>query len=394
MTGLLLLLLTDVVETPHYFLYAPADVVQEYAKILEAAYPQFEKFFKKKRKITKGEKLVLHFDEKRPDKIPVLPLRSANVTYVPSTGVAYAHRERTSYTSRVHLLRAAATQFHWLATMRNERPASSWWDLGIPEYLAQHHWDGSTLTLGVKPVVGYGGDPPSLALLKTQGKQFDMFGFVGGLISDYSMSWAFCRFMLTGNQGKPFKGYDKWARKMDGGNPALVLFRKTYGRDKKLQAQFLPWLDAQQPQLEQVTGDWSPTGPNSVRAIAKKHGILRVRGKPTAVEATIVVPAKGRWIAGALVHYNNRDDYTVALLDWGGFIRIQRWMKTRWQMIERGQGPPKGKDGNYKLQIFRKKGKTYLMVGLDGYGPWDVPGDGIGLAIDRCDVRFKSITWK
>ena len=255
MTGLILLLLSEVVETPHYFLYAPEDVVQEYAKILEAAYPQFEAFFKKKLKIKKGEKLVLHFNEKRPDKPPLLPLPSANITYVPATGVAYAHRERSSYTSRVHLLRAAATQFHWRATMRNKRPDKSWWDLGIPEYLAQHHWDGSTLTLGVKPVVGYPGDPPSIALLKTQGKQFDMFGFVGGLISDYSMSWAFCRFMLTGNQGKPFKGYDKWARKMDGGNPALVLFRKTYGRDKKLQAQFLPWLDAQQPQLEQVTGD-------------------------------------------------------------------------------------------------------------------------------------------
>ena len=387
MTGLLLLLLAEVVETPHYKLDAPADVAREYAKILEAAYPQFEAFFKKKLKVKgKLEVRVLESVKDRPQ------TGVFHYDYAPDSKIAYPARRESSYDSRVALLNAAATQYHWLARMCNKKPPALWWQRGIPAYLAQHHWDGTNLTLGVTPLLGHAGDHPSSAL--ADAKNFDLSGFVDGKIPNHSLSWAFCRFMLTGSAGQPFKGYQKWARKMDGGNPPLALFRKTYGRDDKLQAQFLPWLEAQQPQLQQVTGDWSATGPNSVRAMAKKHGILRVFGKPTAVEATIVVPAEGRWIAGALVHYNNPDDYTVALLDWGGFIRIQRWMKTRWQMIERGQGPPKGKDGNYKLQIFRRKGKTYLMVGLDGYGPWDVPGDGIGLAIDRCDVRFKSITWK
>ena len=142
-------------------------------------------------------------------------------------------------------------------------------------------------------------------------------------------------------------------------------------------------------------GDWSATGPAGVRAQTKTRGVLLVPKTTTALEATILVPKKGRWLAGALLHYTSPDDFTVALLDWGGFIRIQRWQKTRWKTFERGQGPPKGKDGNYHLQIFRKKDKTFLMVGLAGYGPWDIPAEGLGLAIEKTDgVVFDRISWK
>ena len=229
---LLLLLLAEpaeVVETKHYTLDAPKSVAQEYARILEAAYPQFQKYFKAKLKTksrlgirvfaTNGEMLKA---------ITASGLKggaSLNGQYTVSSQTAHAHIGGTTYAGRVSLLRAAATQFHWMARMRNKTPKARWWQLGIPDFLAQHYWDGTTLQLGAKPIVGT--HFPAGALAATKG--FDLVRFVedegGGLVSRY-LSWAFVRFLNVGNQGKPFKGYDKWARKMDGGNTPLELFKK------------------------------------------------------------------------------------------------------------------------------------------------------------------------
>ena len=49
----------------------------------------------------------------------------------------------------------------------------------------------------------------------------------------------------------------------------------------------------------------------------------------------------------------------------------------------------------YRIQLFRKKQQVFLMLeGGVSYGPWELEGDGFGLAVENNDIVFSDVTWK
>ena len=112
--------------------------------------------------------------------------------------------------------------------------------------------------------------------------------------------------------------------------------------------------------------------------------------------ATIEVPVgkRRRWLGGFLLSFTDKDHYTVALIDWAGFLRIHTLIGKRWQPLEQGQGPAPDKDGNYRFQAYRRGDKVTLMIGNSGYGPWELPDDGFGLAVDKSGCSFRDVSWK
>jgi hypothetical protein len=383
------------IETTHYRLFHAGPDAPEAARVLEAAYAGFVRFFGTEPK-EKG-KLVVRFFEKREEWAKAIiadravPPADAGGYYWPDSKTAYLYRQPTRYDTRALLIHEAAHQFHYLARTRNSQPKAYWYSEGVAEYLCEHYWDGEKLTLGVLAMANLR-DYPKKALALAEAEDFKLQHFVEGKQHPTSrpLGWALYRYLVTGKH----KGLARWQRKMDGGNTPGPIFKKTFGRGRKVQDAFVDWLRGEQQTWVQIWNEWYPVGGNALHGVADVVSACRPKEPATVLKATLHAPKKGRWMAGILLHYSSKDDYSVALLDWGGFLRIQRRVGKGWQTIERGPGPPKPKDGKYKLQAFRKKGKVYLMVGADGYGPWELPGNVLGLALERCRVTFSDIEWE
>ena len=48
----------------------------------------------------------------------------------------------------------------------------------------------------------------------------------------------------------------------------------------------------------------------------------------------------------------------------------------------------------YVFQLFRRKNGVTMMIGNAGFGPWDLPGETFGLAVQKSDLRFRGVAWK
>jgi len=392
-----------IVETGHYRLHydgpqADADLA---GRVLEAGYAEFKRHFKAEPKLKKGEKLVVRFFQEREDWAKAiiadkaLPPAKAGGFYWPTTKTAYLYRQPTRLNTRMLLIHESGHQFHYLARTRNSAPAAYWYTEGVVEFLCEHSWNGTRLRLGILPTLNLR-DYPAKALPLANAADFKLQDFVEGKQHETSrpLGWALYRFLATIDDKKIRGKFTKWSRKMDGGNSPGPLFRKTFGRDKSLQARFVAWLETEQQPWEQIFNEWQPAGENALRGLSKVNSACRPKGPVKTLQATFVIPKKGtRWKAGILLHYTSREDYSVALLDWGGFVDIKKRIGNRWQPIERGQGPPKPKDGVYKLMAFRRKGQVTLMIGNSGYGPWELPGDTLGLVVENCDIIFRNLKW-
>ena len=121
----------------------------------------------------------------------------------------------------------------------------------------------------------------------------------------------------------------------------------------------------------------------------------RLKGNVRHLEVTLEPPReKRRWVAGVLLHADGQSDFTVALFDWGGHIRVHRYVNGSRQILAQGAGPGVDDEGRYKLQAFRSAKGVFFALGALSYGPYDLPGQTLGLAIERCTFTFRDVKWK
>jgi hypothetical protein len=393
----------NVIETEHYALHAegPRALAEEYARVLEAAWKQYQRYFKAKPKIKKKEKLVVRYYETEQAwsaalKADGAPPVKADGYYHPANKTVYFYRQPTVYYSRVLMLREAANQFHYLAKTKNKNPDAAWYTEGVAEYLAWHHWDGTTLELAVLPNVSLK-DYAAAALQELQTETFDFAKMVeGDAPLNRAVSWALVRWLATGNDGKFMKGFEPFRRKMDGGVRPGPTFRKLIGKPDSVKEQLVSWLSRNQEPFEYVFNEWFGIGPGRMRGFFLK-GTTICRHVPVtpAFSATMEVPAdKKGWRGGVVLHYVSPQDYSVALLDWGGWVHIKRCTGAGFRTMERGEVTAIQKGTTYKFQLFRRKGQVTMMIGNTGFGPWELPGKAFGLAVEKCDLTFRDISWK
>jgi len=133
---------------------------EEYARLLEAAWPQYAKFFGAEPKLKEGERLRVRYFTTRERWVKALmadraiPPGKAGGYYWPSTKTAYVFQQPTRSYTRTLLLHEAAHQFHYLARTKNKNPGLPWYTEGVAEYLAEHFWDGEKLELAVVSLPG------------------------------------------------------------------------------------------------------------------------------------------------------------------------------------------------------------------------------------------------
>ncbi len=370
------------VEGKHYQLRAeaPRETAEEYGRLLDAAYPRFKKFFRGK---PKG-KLVLHLQKAEPATL-----------YDPESGIAYAQLADTAYVTRVAILRSAARQYHLIVRARKKLPTADWYAEGIADFLAAHYWDGERLEMGIVPLLSYE-DFAGKAVQEMQATEFDLTRAVGeaGVMSR-PVGWTLVRFLMQGEKNKPHPKWGAFVKKMDGGVAPAKSFVRHFGKPADLQRPLLLWADRRQEPFAPIHSGWEPIAPDALRATSRGLSACRLKGNVRHLEVTLEPPReKRRWVAGVLLHADGKNDFSVALFDWGGHIRVHRYVNGSRQILAQGAGPGVDDEGRYKLQAFRSAKGVFFALGALSYGPYDLPGQTLGLAIERCTFTFREVRWK
>jgi hypothetical protein len=354
---------------------ATAEEADEFLRFLEAANAQLAARFKAKA-----------------GKIPVKLCEGASG----AANEVAVERQATRYATRAVLLREYVRVYYELARAKGREAETKWYREGQAEFLAGHEWDGRTLRMGVVPIVS-AENLPGLALAEARKEGFDVAPFVDGTNpASRALACALYGHVTTGNGGKPLAGFDKFEPKMAGGVKTNPLFWQCFGKAPEYGPAFLKWIESSQQPFVPIAGDWEGLSPGKLRGSGKGLAACRFQLSAGEFKATVGAPKEKKgWRAGVVLSYASDNEYAVFLADWAGYFNIFKMVDGKRQILEQGQGAPPSADGFYRIQLFRKKEKVYLMLeGGASYGPWDLTGTGFGLAVENNDLVFSDVTWK
>jgi hypothetical protein len=394
----------ETVESGHYRLESEGSraEAEEFARVLETAYRELSAYFEAEPKLREGEKLLVRFFETREAWAGALRAVGAGAPagaggmYWEANRTAYLYRQPTRLFTRALLIHEATHQFHFLARTRNRSPAAEWYKEGLAECLGWHHWDGRELALGVLPVISLE-DYPAQALRELGDPRLDLAAIVEGRAAgSRPVCWAIYRHLSTGDGGKPLRGFEKLAAKLDGGAKPSSGFWRTFGQPAAYRKRLVAWLEAEQQPFVPVFNEWEGLGPDRIRGFAPVVSACRLRARATRLQATLEVPrGDAAWRGGGLLHHAGPEDYTIFLVDRAGILRVDRRNAGRWETLHEGAGPGPSEDGNYRFEIL-VEGRSVRVVfgGMATHGPWDVAAPALGLALDGCDLVFSGLAWK
>ncbi len=389
-------------ETAHYRIHAEATPAEtaEMGRVLEAAWGELAQHFGRTPRLARDERLIVRFlgtraaweEALRADGIS--PPTDAGGYYAPGTKTIYVFRQPTVYFTRVLLVHEATHQFHYLARTNNRQPAAAWYREGVAEFHSWHAWDGERLSLRMVPPISLK-DYPAVSLAAVSADAFDLDGVLEGRVwPGYPVAWALFRYIATGRDGKPLKGYETFCRKMDAGGAAKSLFPRCFGPVKRFRPRFLAWLEASQQPWIWLFNEWDARGPRSLCGFADVVTCCRLRERAERLTATLEVPGEGPWRGGLLLGYVAADDYLVALVDGGGRLHVDRRLDGAWHRIadEALALPTRGAD--LALEAFRGADGVSVRVGEARFGPYSAPGGTLGLAADASRIVFRDLAWE
>jgi len=367
--ALVLLLLTAPVETAHYELHFEGNPARgaEFARVLEAAWPEYRRIFGAEPALEKGQRLKVRVFADRNGWAAAIradggvPPTSAGGFYWPPTKTAFLFEQPTRSYTRTLLLHEAAHQFHYLACTHNRQPGAPWYTEGIAEYAAEHFWDGETLRLGVIQLVTLK-DYPSKAAGDGRPR-----------------GWALVHYLATRDP----RSLARLRRKLDRGVAVEAPDPKGFDR----------WLAAHQEPWAQVFNEWNGVGPKSLRGFAKVVSLCRLKAPVTSLHAELRIPSDGRFRGGLLLSYESAERYTVLLVDQRGVLDLHARRDGRWIPMRHESGLALPREAIPLRAERGAKGVTVTVAGR-AFGPWDLPGATLGLAVDASDLVFTGLAWR
>jgi hypothetical protein len=387
------------VETAHYRIRAEAarPDVEEMGRVLEAAWPQWVRFFGAEPEPGEGEKLEVCFGATQESffarlKADGITPPQAGGYYSPQTRVAYLFRQPTIYNTRCLLLHETTHQFHYLARTGNRSVPATWYVEGLAEYLGRHSWDGEHLVLGQLPL---------LSLCDYSGKALAEDGItlqqvVAGEGGDRPLWFALVRFLLTAQDGQYATSFARLAEKLDRGGVAPKLFGQTVGSPRQLEKPFRAWLATEQEPWRQIYNEWEGIGPGRFAGTAGGSTVstCAVKAPVTKLGATLETPSASSWIAGILLHHVDGDDYTTALCYGGKVIKVARRQAGGWLRLGEFPCPEAAEPSLIRFEAERRGGKVALIVEGRELGEFELPGRTMGLALQGSTVRYRNVTWE
>lgn len=395
-----------VVRSAHYELHhaGAQSEAEEYAAVLEAAWPQYEAFFGAAPKLSKDERLRVHFARDRAGFERAIradgtrPPSGAGGYYWPGSRAAYLYKQPTRYYTRALLIHECAHQFHYLARTGNRNPKASWYTEGVAEHLCWHEWDGEQLTLGLRPVISLK-DYPKAAAKEIDAQDFDLLAAVSSPHgTSRPVGWALLHFMATQDKHVSPARFRRFRSAMDKGAEPARAFERHIGDAKKLLPVVRAWLQARAQPWDHVFNEWEAQATGQFRGTASVVSLCAHRQPAQAIEAQLRIPQEGRYKGGLVLHFTSSKDYTVALVNWRGGVEVNRRVDGRWRRLGWQRIPPPTPGGLLELRAVCVPGGVTLEIGGVPVVPFRkskphfaVPGARLGLCLERCTLVFEQV---
>jgi hypothetical protein len=374
----------------------PKAEAEEAGRVLEAAWPLFARFFGAEPARKDGERLRVSLLADASGWAAAIraaggtpPDSGAGGYYDPISRGAYLYRQPSAWYTRTLLLHEAAHQFHFLARTANRSPPAGWYVEGLAEHLSHHAWDGTTLHLGVVPLLSLE-DRAAKALAAMTAPDFSLEALVEGRAGDRPEQMHLVRFLKAGGDTKRAERFDELAAKLDRGAASSAAVARALGKPGPLLDAVRAWLPSVQQPFVPVHVDWDVRGPRALRGTSGGVSVCRVRGPARRVAARLLVPADGPLGGGLLLHVESVSAFTVALVG-PNSIRVQRLTNGRWDVL--ATAPWTRAAGPLPLSADRRGADVTVNVGELALGPFSLPGDSLGLAVDASTLDFTDLAW-
>ncbi len=399
----------SVATTEHYEVSTggSAAEAEEWGRVLETAWPQFGDVFGSSPKLRRGERLrVAVFEDDATWRAAIVAgggmAPSSGGYYCPVAKTAYLKRQPTRWYTRTLLLHEAAHQFHYLGATGNSPPGADWYIEGIAEHVACHTWDGTSLRLGVVPLLSLE-DRAGAALTAVAAADFGLEKLLVARPVRRPEAMHLVRFLRDGAGGAFRKRFDGLARKLDRGTSvSWTQMRRTLGDPDEFVAAWRAWLPTVQEPLVSVFVEWEARAADQLRGTGKTISICRTREPARRISARARPMSAGPWRVGVLLHFEGPDRYTVAFLtgdaEGEAAVRVDRMTAGRWTNLHQGAAGVTAEavraDGVVVTALRGEDGVAFDVAGKR-IGVWDLPGEpgaqSLGLALDHCDADFGSI---
>lgn len=369
----------------------------DWLRMLEAAWPQYEAFFGAAPKLGKGETLRVAFFETQEEMQRAIrdaggtPPSGAGGYYDPNSRTAFAWRQPSPWYTRTLVLHECAHQFHRLARVGAKVSPPEWYGEGVVEHLSQHTWDGEHLRLAVTPLLSLE-DRPGKALESAKSGAFRADAVIDGRApAERPGCMYLVRWMCEAQDKKLRPKFDALAAKMDrGAKVSLSDFEAAVGPWKKRQAEFLEWLATVQQPWEPLFVDWDARGEAALRGSSAVVAICRRRAPSSHVAANLRPQGTGAWRGGVLLSWTGPRDYVIGMVHDGGKGRIDRLEDGAWKVLV--EVPiAASTDGSWHVEAVRDGGSVAFLVNGAKVGDVETASTSLGLAIDACAADFTEI---
>jgi hypothetical protein len=392
---------TVTAESAHYRLVStgPQAEADEWARMLEAAWPQYAAFFGKSPPLAKDEKLGVAFFETNDEMQAAIkraggtPPSDAGGYYDPVSKTAYAWRQPSVWYTRTLLLHECTHQFHRLARVAPKISPPAWYGEGVAEHVSHHTWDGEHLRLGVVPMLSLE-DRPSKALDVLQRNAFALDDALDGKPgAGRPEVMHLVRWLCQGEGGKLRPKFDEIAAKLDrGAKPDVGAFVQAVGPTKKVLASLAAWLPSVQQPWECLYVEWDARGEAALRGSSDSLVALCRRRAPTKhVSAKMKALGTGAWRGGVLLGWTARDDYAIGMVAGGRSARIDVRKDGAWKSGADADVPPSD-DGTWTVESVRDGDSVSFVVNGKTVGSVVYASPSMGLAVDASTVDFTDIT--
>lgn len=386
------------IQGAHYVLEGdiPKDEAQAHVDVLDAAWGSFREYFGTVPPLTSDERLRVRFFSSRVAWENSIrsdggtPPKDAGGYYWPTSRTAYLYRQPTAYYTRALLLHETAHQFHFLSRTGNRSLSAPWYVEGVAEHLAWHRWDGLRVTLGVVPDVSLD-DYPAAALKELRRPAFPWQETLEGR-KDCSrpVGWAIVHYLASRTDADTVRRWTSFRDAMDRGMPVGTAIRRCFGRAFPRRETVVAWLTESQSPWSQVFNQWEGIDDGKIRGSAPVVSVCRLKEPCGRLSMNLQLPSTGR--AGLLLHYEGPEDYTLALLSSTGALHVDRRRNGKWERLATESLSSVAL--SQSLSAERDGSEVRLVVGGGSFGPWKLPGDTFGLALDACTVVFDTLNWR
>jgi hypothetical protein len=389
---------TVTAESAHYRLVSTGKKAEaeEWAKVLETAWPQFERFFGAAPKLAAGEKLRVAVFET----FAALKDAAGNEGvgaaddeggwFDPRGKAAYASRRPTIWSTRTALLHQAAHQFHQLARVGDGVKLPTWYGEGVAEHLAHHTWDGEHLKLGAVPMLSLE-DRPGRALDASKRGAFNFDAVLDETSGvDRASAMHVVRYLCDSEGGRLRPKFDAVAASLDKGQKVGASeFAHAVGAWRSLLPEYADWLSGVQQTWESIFVDWDNRGDGTLRGSATVMALCKSRRDARSVSARVIRP-RGSWRAGVLLRYGGPKDYVIGMIGNGRSAYLDRLRDGEWQRVAEVEVPAAEKD-TWRVEGRREGESVRFLVNGQEIADIEAASGPMGLAIDNCAVDFTEI---